>query len=126
MDGHGSTVTFGTSGFSAKIISIDGPEPSRESLDETYMDTEDAKEFDPANLYDGGTLTIKVRHGVTVEPPIITTDAPENETITITWGLTGDTWAFSGHCTKYKPSASIGQRMEADMDVKVSGVITIS
>ena len=35
--------------------------------------------------------------------------------------------AIDGHAGgTYKPSASIGQRMEADMDVKVSGVITIS
>lgn len=121
-DGHGTTITFGTSSFSADLISIDGPDISRESIDETYMSTADAKAYDPATLYDGGTVTITIAHATTALPPV----AGENETITIDWAGAGDSWAFTGHVVGYSGGASIGARMEATMTIKVSGAITVT
>jgi len=122
MDGHGTTITFGTSGFSAKLISVEGPDIKRESIDETFMDTTVAKEFDPASLYDGGEVTLNIRHAVGALPPVTTA----NETITIDWAGTGNTWAFSGHVSGYAGGAQIGQRMEGKLTVKVSGAITVT
>jgi hypothetical protein len=120
MDGHGTTITFATSGFSARLIGVDGPDISRESIDETYMDTEEAKEFDPAELYDGGSVEMTVKHCIGELPPV---NGP-NELITIDWAGSGNTWAFSGHVTGYSGGAAIGQRMEGKMTVKVSGKVT--
>jgi hypothetical protein len=122
MDGHGTTITFATSGFSASLLSVDGPDMSRESIEETSMDTEDAKEFDPAALYDGGQVDLTVKHSIGVLPPI---DQP-NETITIDWAGSTNSWSFTGHMTGYSGGAAIGQRMEAKTTIKVSGKVTVT
>jgi len=111
------------------LISIDGPDVSRGEVDNTHMGTSDVMEYLPGQLYDGGTMTMTVEHDGDVTPPIITTDSPvEVETITITWGSESPAanWAFSGFMSGYKPGASIGERMEATVTVKVCGAIAVS
>ena len=122
MDGHGTTVVFGTSGFSADLISVEGPDISRESIDETYMATTVAKAFDPAELYDGGTFTLNIAHSISALPPV----TGANETATVNWAGGTYSWAFTCHVTSYSGGASIGARMEGKLTVKVSGAITAS
>lgn len=122
-DGHGTTITFGTTGYSAGIISVDGPGIERESIDATLMSTTTAKAYIVASLYDGGNLELTVEHDPAIDAPI----ANATETITINWGGTGTgNWSFSGFCTGYKPGASIGERMTASMTVKVTGAVTMA
>ena len=122
MDGHGTVLAFATSGFAAKLIGVDGPDMKRDSIDETYMDTVDAKAFDPADLYDGGELSLTVQHQTSALPPI----GGANETVTIDWAGTGDVWSFTAHMTGYSPTAAIGSRMEAKVTLKISGVVSVS
>ena len=119
-DGHGTTVTFGTSGFSARLIDVGGPGAKREAIDSTTMATVAAKEFIAAALYDGGELSLTVEHDGTNDPPI----SSAAETITINWGGSGNSYSFSGFCTGYNPKASIGARMQAELAVKVTGAIS--
>lgn len=116
MDGHGTSINFGTSGFSARLISVDGPDMKRESIDETYMDTTVAKDWDPAALFDMGEVSLTVKHDPALEPPI----DGDNETITITF-KSGKGMSFLGHMTGYAGGASIGARMEAKVTIKASG-----
>jgi len=124
MDGHATTVVFGTSGFSASLIGVDGPDMSRDSIDDTYMSTTAAMEFLEASLYDGGEVTLTVKHAITALPPI----GAAQETITIDWAGqgAGNTWAFTGFLTGYSGGAAIGERMEAQVKIKVSGAITVA
>ena len=122
MDGHGTTISFGTSSFDAAVISVKGPSLKRESIDETTMATADAMAFDPADLYDGGEFSLTVVHDIADLPPI----DGANETITIDWAGTGNEWSFSGHMTGYEGGASIGERMEADVTIKVSGAVSVT
>lgn len=120
MDGHGTTVTFGTSGFSANLLSIDGPSVSREDIDNTHMGTSTGKAFLPSALYDGGEVTLKVEHDGSDAVPI----DQDPETITIDWAGQGNTYAFSGYVKGYTPGAATGERMESSLVVKVTGAIT--
>ena len=122
MDGHGTIVTFGTSGFSANLIDVDGPGMTREAIDDTYMDTATAMAFCAAALYDGGEVTLTVKHLTTALPPI----SAVAETITIDWaGLgAGNKFSFTGFATGYSPGAAIGARMEGKLTVKVTGAVT--
>lgn len=122
MDGHGTTISFGTSNFDAAVISVKGPSLKRESIDETTMATTNAKAFDPADLYDGGEMTLTVVHDIGALPPI----DGANETIMIDWAGTGNKWAFTGHMTAYEGGAAIGERMEADVTIKVSGEVSVT
>lgn len=118
-DGHGTTISFGTSGFSAPLLAIGGLSIERDAIDTTTMATTTAKSYMPADLYDGGTLDLTVEYDGSDSPPI----AGATETITINWGGSGNTSVFSGFVTGFTPSAATGERMEASMTVKVTGAI---
>lgn len=118
-DGHGTTITFGTSGFSANLLSINSFTAMRESIDNTHMGTTDAMAFLPASLY-SWEAEITVEHDGSDAVPIDSA----NETITIDWAGGGNTYAGSGHVTNYSAGAAIGARMEATMSIKGSGAVT--
>lgn len=121
-DGHGTIITFGTSGFAARLIDDSGPGLERDPIESTTMATTDAKEFIPASLYDGGSLDLTFEFSGDDNPPI---DQPE-EAITINWAGSGNIWSFDGFMTGYSPGASIGERMTASASVKVNGKITVT
>lgn len=119
QDGQGTTISFGSSGFSAGLISVSGPSRTRAAIDATLMSTTTAKAYIVAELYDGGEVKIVVEHDGSDAIPI----SSAAETITIAWGGGANTDVFTGFCTAYEPSASIGERMQGTMTIKVTGSI---
>ncbi len=124
MDGHGTTVVFGTSSYAGLLISLDGPSMSRESIDDTTMLTATARANIPADLYDGGEITLTYKLLDTALPPI----AGVAETVTIDWAGQGAThkWAFTAFCVGASPNAAISARMEQTVTLKLTGAITVS
>jgi len=118
--GTGTTITFATSEFSAEILSVDGPSRSRESVQTSHMGSTDYHTFTPADLVDGGEVTIEIAHQSTTSPPI----GGVAESITIDWGGNGDADVFTGFVTGYTPNAAIDERMTASMTVKVADEIS--
>ena len=51
-DGHGTTVTFGTSGFSANLLAVNSFNVTRAEVPNTHMGTSNAMAYLPAALYD--------------------------------------------------------------------------
>lgn len=119
-DGLGTTVTFGSSGFSANILSVDGPSVTRDPIETTHMGTTVTKSFIMSSLYDGGEVTLTVQHDATIAVPI----SGALETITIDWGGLGSNDSFSGGVTAYTASATVGELMEGSMTIKAAGAIT--
>jgi len=120
-EGYGTTITFGTSGWAAKLISVEGPGMERAAIDATHMSTTTAMAYIVATLYDGGSVDVVFEFDPSQgEPPI----GSALETITIDWAGTGNTTAFSGGFTAYSPGAAIGERMQASATIKVCGPIT--
>lgn len=121
-DGHGTSITFGTSAFSAKLLSVDGPAVERDAIDITTMASDPAKEFTPADLYDPGGVDCEFEFNGGDEPPI---DGAV-ETITLDFGGQGAgyKWVGSGFLTNFRPSAAIGERMRATMTLKLTGELT--
>lgn len=125
MTGNGVTIAFGTSSFTAEIVSFTPPGWSRESIETSHAGTTDAKTFMPADLVDYGELSMTIHFNPDLEPPV---DGAA-ETITITFAGGGATWAFSGFMTAYEPGDADGvgdEKIEADITVKVSGAITVT
>ena len=122
--GTGTTITFGTSGFSANIMSVDGPGITREAIETTHMGTTTAKTFIPADLIDGGEMSFTMQFDGALDPP---TDAAA-ETITIDWGGagTGEKWTFSGFMTGFNPSSPLEELMTASATLKVTGDVTVA
>jgi hypothetical protein len=119
-DGHGTTIVFGTTGFAAHLLGVDGPNVDRGDIETTHMGTDTAKTFIPQALYDPGEVTLEIEHEADLNPPI----EADSETITIDWGGLGSTWSFTGYMKSYKPSAKIGEKMTASITLKASGVVT--
>jgi len=120
VDGYGTTITFGTSSFSANLLSIDGPGLERAAINSSHMATASSyMTYIPAALADGGTIDIEFEFNGADSPPI----TGATETVTIDWASTlgSGSWAFSGFMTNYSPSASVGERMTATATIKCTG-----
>jgi len=124
--GNGASITFGTSGFTGSLMSIDGNEITREPVETSHLGTTTAKTFIPDDLYDAGELSVTFQYDPDEQPPF----AGAAETITITFpvpsGLNnGATCAGTGFVTSFKqPELSVGELMEAEMTIKFSGALT--
>lgn len=128
----GITVAFGTSGFTAEIIDVNGPSASRGEIDFTHQGTTTCRVLHPTNLWTPGELSLEIAFDAADDP----TGALENvgtETITITYpkditagAATDKTWAFSGFMSGFDPSAPFEDKMTASITVKVCGDITVA
>lgn len=132
--GTGTTIGFGTSGFSLELLDVDGPGLSREFVETSHMGTAAPgagqmgnKTFLPKRQVDPGELTFECHLDPDVIPPI----HAAAETITITFplpagGATAATWACSGFITSYEPSDPMEDKMTVSITVKLTGPITVT
>jgi hypothetical protein len=118
--GTGTTITFGTSSFAFELLEVNESGESREAIDCTHMGTSATRAFVPGDLTDGGSITVRGHYTGAQDPPI---DAAA-ETITIDWGGSGLTCAFSGFMTNFAAGAQIEEKMEFTAEIKVAGAIT--
>tara|TARA_Y100000593_G_scaffold24322_1_gene48476 strand:- start:87 stop:455 length:369 start_codon:yes stop_codon:yes gene_type:complete len=117
--GFGTTISF-SSGFFAEIISVDGPDLSREAIDTTHMGTTNGwKTFIPSDLKDGGTLSVEMAYVPGTSPPI----ADAETTCTVTYP-DASTCSFTGFMTSFSSSIPIDDRMTASAEIKVNGAVS--
>lgn len=122
--GTGTTITFGTSGFTADVLSVNWDGISRESIQTSHMGTTNDHTFMPADLVDNGEISMEIAFVGTLSPPIITNGAAE--TVTIDWAGSGDTWAASCFQTGFTIGAPLEDKMTGTLTLKVSGAITLA
>jgi len=120
--GTGSTVTFGTSSFSADILSMDVSGITRESINTSHMGTSAAHTFMPTDLVDNGTLGLEIAWVAGLVPPILTNGAAE--TVTIAFAGSASTWSFSCFQTELGVVVPLEDKMTANCTFKISGAIT--
>jgi len=115
--GSGSTLTF--SGLTGNIVSIGGWNLSRESIDTTTCATTTSRTHVPSSLYDGGEVSLTIRHD-TQSPPISATAT----TLSIQFG-SSETWSASAFLTGYSVGVDGEDGLvEADATFKVTGDVT--
>jgi len=119
-DGHGTTITFGTSGFAAKLIDVEGPGEERVAIDVTTMDSSVIEYLE--SLVDGGSVNCTFQYLGSDDPPI---DAAA-EDITVDWAGAGagHKTEFSGFMTGFNPRAASRERMTANATIKVAGAVS--
>ena len=122
--GTGTTVTFGTSAFSADILNVDWSGITRESVNTSHMGTTSDHTFMPTDLVDNGTIVMEIAHIATLSPPIITNGPAE--TVTVRWAGHATAWAASAFQTEYSIGAPLEDKMTGTLTLKVTGAITIS
>jgi hypothetical protein len=118
FDGHGTTVKFGTSSYTFKIISVGEVGKEGEDIETTLLATTGGKTFMPADLYDPGDTTLTVEHDPTIN---VTVPGPV-ESIEYDFGGQGLPIEVDGYIKSYKVSgAETGQRVTATLTIKHTG-----
>ena len=120
--GTGTTITFGTSGFTAEVMSVAGNDMTREDIDVTHMGSTNYREFIPSKLVDGGTLELEISFDPDSQPPI--TGAAETITVNFPTPAGGTTPAdleFTGYVNSWSFTAGLEEKMEATITIKVDG-----
>ena len=131
IQGNGTTITAGTSGWSSNIeqVSIDGF--TREDIDCSHLGTTGFRLFEPGVLADGTTITIDFQ-----TDPTSVGDAPYNgatEEWTVTLPDSGDnttgtaTIVFDGYVNNYVPaSLAVNEKSMGQLVIKVAGTPVIT
>ena len=123
--GTGTTIGFGTSGFSAEILNVDGASMTREVIDTSHMGTTTWRTFIPGDLSDPGEVTFEFHFDPDAQPPINGAAEP----ITITFPLpagqaTPATLVGSGFISSWEFSDPFEDKMTANGTIKWSGALT--
>ncbi len=128
----GTTLTAGTSGWTAEQLLISPGTTSRPSIPTSHLATAAAgvgehanATFMPGEIVDAGTIEVEGHFNPDTEPPI---DQPA-ETWTIQWpasggDATGPSWAASGFMTDFTPTGSLDDKMTFTASIKWSGNVT--
>ena len=123
--GNGTTIAFGTSGFTANVYSISGSAQTREALESSHLGTTSFKEYIVDDLVEPGEFEIEFEwdQSFATFPPI----SAAAETITITYPLksgevTNATLAGTGFLISTTgPTATNGEIMRGMATVKFDG-----
>jgi hypothetical protein len=122
--GTGTTVVFGTSGFTGDLLDVSWGGISLEEFETSHMSTVDTHTFKPKALKNPGEITLQLAFDPDEEPPIL--DNGAIETITIDWGGLGTTWSVSGFQTAFDISAPLEDKMTCTATFKCTSDITVT
>ncbi len=118
--GTATTITFGTSAFTAELLGLSGNDISREDIDITHMGSTIYREFMPSNLVDGGSVDMEILWDPDDQPPV----EAVAETITITFPsalANGATLVFTGYVSSWSWGSPLEDKMTANFTMKVDG-----
>lgn len=132
--GTGTTIVFGTSGFSAQVLDVTPPAPVRETFDTSHMGTAAPgagtmgnRTFIASKLVDASELSFELHFDPDDVPPIHGPFEQVTVTFPVPSGLiNGATWVFQGAVVGYEPSVPLDGKMTATLRVKVSGGIVVT
>lgn len=120
--GTGSTITFGTSSFSADILDIQRTGIARGAIETTHMGTTGGQEFMPTDLYNPGEVEVEFAWIGSLDPPY--DGAIETVTINCAGAGSGHNWASSAFCTNFEYGLPLEEKMTGRMTLKCTGDIT--
>jgi len=125
LHGHGTTLAIGGSAV-GQIISISGPNMTRDSIEITNMgSTNKWREFIPGML-DAGECTADVVYDGTAVATFLAAQLTQTaQTITVTFPDTG-TWAASGFLTSLGHSIPYDDKVSQSVGMKFTGAATIN
>lgn len=124
--GTGTTITFGTSSWTANVTNLSHDGNEREAFDTTHLGTAavganelNNKTYLLSEVVDGGEITLDAHFNPDDPPPI----GDAAETITITFNG-GSTYVFSGGVISNSSAVPNDGLMTQSLTIKVCGAIT--
>ncbi len=126
--GHGTTLTGGTAGLIGNIISMSGPNQTRDSIDISTMDSANKwREFIPGML-DAGEMTFEINYdGVSEQTAndlntALADATPETWTIVFAGSAaTYGQWACSGFVTALGFGSPFDDKLTQSVTIKFTG-----
>lgn len=124
---EGTLISFGTSSWAVKMLSIGKGVGSRGSINTSESDTDTYHTFIPEALVDPGEITFT--HHFDPDEPAPVAAAPE--TITITWPTvagetSGATYAGNGYITSSEVTGEMNGKLVCTTTIKKSGEWTFT
>lgn len=112
--GTGISLSFGTSSFSAEVLSASHNSISREAIDTTHHGSTSNREKIPSDLVDPGTIDFEIHFDPDSQPPV---DGAA-ETLTVTFptpagGTSGATLEGTGFVTEWTFTGPLEDKMTA-------------
>lgn len=117
--GTGTTIAFGTSSFTADVMSINASGIERGEYETSHMGTTGSKTFSPTDLIDQGEIEMEFAFDPDAQPPI----GGATETITITFplpagGTTAATLIGSGFVKAWQWGAELEEKMTGSATIR--------
>jgi predicted secreted protein len=112
----------------ANVVSIEGPEVERETLDMTAHDTPDGWREFVGGLKDGGEVSVEVNYDPALHDDLIDDfddPAPRNWKIVFPTSPSVE-WEFAAVLTGFSSQAPHDDKLSAEITLKVSGKPVIS
>lgn len=120
LTGNGTTITFGTSGFSAEIVGATPPGEKGAVINTSHLGTTVAHTKMPGDLLDITPMKLRVHFAPGVAPTV----NGAAETVTIDFPDTSQ-WHWSGWISEATPGELVNDdKVESDIVVECSGAIT--
>lgn len=119
---NGTTLTFGTSGWTCQLVDFNVSGITREKIKTSHMGTEDFHTYLLALLSEPGELGLTVNYDPASSPPINAVA----ETITIAPAGGANTISGSGGITSFDLNGEVDGLMQADITVSWLGEVTFS
>jgi len=121
-EGSGTAISFGTSMFSANIISVGEIGEDYAVIDTTHLGTTEARTYMLGAIATPKPITVTFEWDSAYAPPA----GDESETITITWA-DGSSVSFTGLCSGWTMSgAAVDEKQTGTLTIQPSGIITIT
>lgn len=128
--GTGTTITFGTSGFTAQVLAVRGPNPARGSVDTTHMgstaataDQQGGRTHIPTKLADMGEIELDIHFNPDTWPPVRGNAETVRLTYPIPSGLSSGAYIEgSGFILSFDSVVPLEDKITGTLRVKCSGV----
>lgn len=115
--GTGASLTF--SGFTYPILSMDGPNVSRNVIEASKMATSTWHEFMPGSLRNPGQLSLEVEYDGEMALALWTTA----QAVTVTYSNAAPL-AGTGFLVEFTPSVPLEDKMTASAVIQMTGAVT--
>ena len=110
----------------ANVLNIDGPNMSRGAIDVTHLGSGEQMDFLPG-LLDEGEVSLTINYepgGVTHQALTDSLLSGASETWSIIPPTTTAPWPFTGFLTAFGGKYPVGDKIQADITIKVDDAIT--
>lgn len=127
----GTTITFGTSGFTANIIgTIDWAGIERAVIETTHFGSTQpsgarqigGRTFIPGKLTDPGEFTLEIQYDPTKDVPLGSTDTAETITVQPPSDMASGSISFSGFVRSFRAGMPLENLATATIVVKATGI----